>query len=178
MFSLRSFACFTLTLTNPLYKRYISFILIALVSAYFLFFFTLASLFFFTFHSRYSFLYRCSFVFSLSGLVPPSSHVLLRFTLPSPSLSLTGLIHQTGLYLLRFWFLLGFSTRDASLSTTTSISLVFLSSSYLDVSVHWVFIFYGFPLWIFWFLLFSSRYFVSLTSFSRTLGFLRLPSFT
>ena len=59
-------------------------LLIALVLPIYSFFFTLALLFFFTFHSRYSFLYRCSFVFSLSGLVPPSSHVLLRFTLFLP----------------------------------------------------------------------------------------------
>jgi len=118
--------------------------------SYFLVFFTLALLSFFTFHSRYSFLYRCCSVFSLSGLVPLSSNVLLRSTLFCLSSPHTGLF-----YLLCFWFFPWLLTPDASLTTTTSISLVFFSSCYLDVSVHMVSFSWGFPPWIFWVLLFS-----------------------
>jgi len=98
----------------------------------------------FSFHLSLSLLvlYRCSFVFSLRGLVPLSSNFALMFYSSLPLAPFYGSLSPS----LFFFLCGGFSTPLVSLATTSRISLDFFSSRYLDVSVLWVFLSLGFPL--------------------------------
>ena len=108
----------------------------------------------FTFHSRYLFSIGVSSCLVLEVWFPflqTSSWCSTLFR----SFLLTGLF-----YPLRS-VLFGALTPRGSLATTSRISLDFFSSRYLDVSVPLVFLFWGFPLWISYLLLFSYRFSLS-----------------
>ena len=98
-----AFARPTISLANPLYKRYAIFSMTALVS---MIFGSLSLQPCLSFHLSLTllFLYRCSFVFSLRGLVPLSSNFALMFYSSLPFAPFTGLSYPLCLLYLRRFF--------------------------------------------------------------------------
>lgn len=118
-------------------------------SADFLFFFTQPCFLSFQLSLTLLVLYRCSCIFSLRGLVPLSSILVLMIYSLFPFAvlrqyppdwgrigSLTGISYPLCSFLFPYAEVLALC---ASLATTTQISLDFFSFCYLDVSVHRVF---------------------------------------